>query len=205
MKTSKLFGLLLVGVMALAALIGAGNASATNLYRYTTPAANDRVAVGTELVVTLESETSLLWKDTGGLAHDTCTGSEWKGKLERDTASGVHASGKTTSLSFSGCSHTTTVLAPGEFEIRSIAGTTNGTLISKGTRVTTKSTVFGISCVGNTGAGTTLGTITGAKSSTAYATIDINGVVTKENGCGDSTVTGSYLITSPTGLTVEAS
>ena len=203
MKYPKMATIAAVVIAAVSMLATASISSATNLYKYTTPSANDRLALGTEIVGSLESGTSLLWKDTLGGANDTCTGSEFKGKLERDTSTSGDAAGKLSTLTFTGCSHTTTVLAPGEWEIKAIAGTTNGTLISRGMRVTTKTTIFGISCVAATGAGTTIGTVTGAKSSTAKATVDINGVITKENGCGDSTWTGSYLITSPVGLTIE--
>jgi len=193
-----------IAVIACAALIGAAPASGTGLWKYTTPNANDTIGIGTEIVASLEAGTSMLWKDTGGLANETCTSSEVKFKIEKDTGSGVNPQGKVFTWTVGGCSHTVDVLAPGTIEIKNIAGTTNGTVISKETRVTTKSTVFGISCVLATGVGTTLGTITGAKSSTAHATLDFNAVINKENGCGDATVTGSFIITAPTGLMVEA-
>ena len=202
MKYLKMLGLAAVAAMALTALLGAGSASAQTLYKYTTPSANDTIAVGTVLTSTLESGTSALLKDTLGGVNDTCTGSEVKGAVGTNTT--TDAGGAITSLTFTGCSHTTDVLANGELEIKNIAGTTNGTVVSKNARVTIKSTIFGISCTANTGAGTTIGTLTGAKTSTAQATMDINGVITLENGCGDSTWTGSYLVTSPAGLTVDS-
>ncbi len=202
MKYLKMLGLAVVAAMALTAFLGAGSASAQTLYKYTTPSANDAIALETELVSSLETGTSALLKDTLGGANDTCTSSEVKGKISTNTT--TDAGGNISSLTFGGCSHTTTVLANGSLEIKNIAGTTNGTVVSKGARVTVKSTIFGVSCVANTGAGTTIGTLTGAKSSTANATMDINGVITLENGCGDSTWTGSYLVTSPAGLTVDS-
>ena len=202
MKYLKILGLAAVAAMALTAFLGAGSASAQTLYKYTTPTANDAIANGTELVSSLKAGTSALLKDTGGLANDTCTGSEVKGAISTNTT--TDAGGAISSLTFTGCSHTTHVLANGELEVKNIAGTTNGTVISKGARVTIRSTVFGISCVANTGAGTTIGTLTGAKSSTAKAQMDINGVITLENGCGDSTWTGSYEVTNPLGLTVDS-
>jgi hypothetical protein len=207
MRFLKVLGLGAVAAMILTAFLGAGTASATNLYKYTTPSANDKLAIGTEIVLSLESGTSLLFKDTSGLPNDTCTKSEIKAIVERDTGSvpAAHAQGKVTSLALSGCSHTSTTLANGELEIKNIGGTTNGTVISKGARITFQSTVFGISCVANTGAGTVIGTVTGAKSPTASAKMDINGVIALEGICGDSTWTGSYSVTSPTGLTIEAS
>lgn len=204
MKYLKMLGLAAVAAMALTALFGAGSASATTLYKYTTPSANDALGVGTTIVATLEPGNSALLKDTLGGANDTCTSSEVHGTIETVTPAGNPA-GNISALTFGGCSHTTTVLAKGSLEIKNIAGTTNGTVISKNARVTVKSTIFGISCVAKTGEGTSIGTLTGAKSSTDHATMDINGLITLENGCGDSTWTGAYTVTTPTGLTVEAS
>ena len=204
MKYLKILGLAAVAAMALTAFMGAGTASATGLWKYTTPSANDTLGVGTTITASLEPGDSAILRDTGGLANDTCTSSHVHGTIEKDTTSGVHPSGALTELTFGGCSHTTTVLAKGELEITNIAGTTDGTVTSRGARVTVKSTVFGISCIANTGAGTIIGSLTGAKSATGHATMDINGVITLENGCGDSTWTGKYTVTSPTGLTVEA-
>jgi len=192
-----------MAMSALLAMAGTGSAAATELYKATAEG-NDTLAKGTEIAATLKSGSSLLLQDTLGGVNDTCTGSEVKGSIESPGGTTTHPSGKVSSLTFSGCSHTTTVLANGSLEVKNIAGTTNGTVISKETRITVKSTVFGVSCVVNTGSGTTLGTLTGAKTGES-ATFDVNGVVTIENGCGDSTLTGTYLVTNPTGLVMEAS
>jgi len=202
MKYLKIIGLAAVAAMALTAFVGAGTASAQTLYTYTTPSANTAIEVGTELVSSLEKETSALLKDTLGGVNDTCTGSEVKGKIATNVTG--DAGGAVSSLAFTGCSHTTDVLANGELEIKNIAGTTNGTVVSRGARVTIKSTIFGVSCVANTGEGTTIGTLTGAKAHTAKATMDISAVITLDNSCGDSTWTGKYEVTSPVGLTVDS-
>ncbi len=204
MKQLKTLALAAVAALALVAL-GAGTSSATELYKYTTPSPNDTLGAGTELVLSIESGTSMLLKDTLGGSNDTCSSSEIKTTIESAGGISAHPSGKVGHLTLGGCSHTSDTLATGELEIRQIAGTTNGTLISKGARVTFKSTIFGVSCILNTGAGTTIGTLTGAKGTTTAATADINGVVTLENGCGDSIWTGSYSVTGTPGLTVEAS
>ena len=207
MKALKILALGATAALVAITVLGAGTASATNLYRYTTPSANDRIALGTEIVMSLQPETSILMKDTAGLPNDTCTGSEMRLKLEKDTSSipAANAQGPMSVFSLSGCSHASATLSAGTLELKSVPGTTNATAISRGARITLKSTIFGISCFLNTGAGTTLGTITGAKSLTGLAVFDVNGVVSLENGCGDSTVTGTYQVTTPTGLTVEAS
>jgi hypothetical protein len=203
MKYLKMLGLAAIAAMALTAIIGAGTASATELYTYTSSGPAETVAVNTEIVSSLKSGTSALLKDTGGSTNDTCTGSEVKGKIENTggkTSEGKHPSGKISALTFTGCTHTTDVLAKGSLEIKNIAGTTNGTVISKEAQVTVQSTVFGISCTANTGTGTTIGTLTGVKSSTEHATMDINGVINMGAFCGDSTWTGTYIVTSPTGI-----
>jgi hypothetical protein len=195
-------------IMSLAACFAASTASATNLYAYTFPIpSTHKIPIGSTIFFGLESGTSSLFKDTSGGANDTCTSSSIDFDLTKDTTSPtpVAARGDLTILIFGGCSHTTTVLANGELEVRHIAGTTNGTLVSIGARVTIKSTVFGISCVAATGTGTTIGTLTGASSPSTHAQADINGVLTLENGCGDSTWTGSYKVETPTGLVTEAS
>lgn len=203
MKHVKHLGLVAMAALALSACLGAGTASATELYKATGGGTNDTQTAGTELVATLKSGTSLKLEDTLGGANDTCTGSELKGKVESTGGESSNPSGKVETLSFSGCSHTTDVLAKGSLEVKNIAGSTNGTVISKEARITVKSTIFGVSCIANTGTGTTLGTLTGAGAGES-ATFDVNGVVTLENGCGDSKLTGTYLVTSPTGLMVEA-
>jgi len=207
MKSLKILALGVAAALAGAAFVGAGTASATNLYRYTTPSANDRIALATEIALKIDEGTSMLMRDTGGLANDTCTSSEMKLKVEKDTGSipPANAQGPLALFTLGGCSHTSTTLAAGSLEMKNIAGTTNGTVISRGARITIKSTVFGVSCVINTGAGTTLGTLTGAKSSTEQALFDINAVLTLENGCGDETWTGRYRVITPGGFTVEAS
>ncbi len=203
MRHLKKIGLAAMMATALMVVVGASAASGAELYKATAEAANDTQGAGTEITATLKSGTSLLLKDTLGGANDTCTSSEVKGKVESAGSSTTNPSGKVSTLSFGGCSHTTDVLANGSLEITNIAGTTNGTVISKGARVTVKSTIFGISCVVHTDEGTTLGTLTGAKAGES-ATLDVNSVVNLENGCGDSYFTGTYLVTSPTGLVVDA-
>jgi len=201
MRHLKIIGLLAVAATAIMAFVGVGSAAAEVLWTRNSGGTLTTVATGTALKSSLESGTSALLKDTAGGVNDTCTGSTVEGKVE--TNSGGSAGGKVSSLTFTGCSHTTDVLAPGSLSIKRIAGTTNGTVTSSGARVTIKSTIFGISCVANTGAGTTIGTLTGAATNTASATMDINAVITLENGCGDSTWTGSYLVTSPLGLVAD--
>jgi peroxiredoxin family protein len=174
----------------------------TELYKNTGSGTLDTLGTGTEITATLQPGTSLLLKDSAGTSTDTCTGSEIKGKIESAGGEASHPSGKVSTLSFSSCGHTTKVLANGELEVKSIAGTTNGTVYSKGAEVTVVSTAFGVSAVCKAGTGTALGILTGAGAG-EQAVIHINGKIP----CGIlgvSTLTGAYVGTNPTGLVVEA-
>lgn len=192
MKYLKMLGLAAVAAMALTALVGAGTASATALYSGAT-----KQGVNAELKSKLTTGNSALLKDTGGSTNDTCTGSEVAGKITNAGGAGVAVVGKIESLTFTGCSHKTVVIAKGELELKWTSGL-NGTVVSKGAEVTVESTVFGISCTAKTGTGTTIGTFTGVTS--GDATMDINGVIPMGALCGDSTWTGNYTVSAPTPL-----
>ena len=209
MKHLKTIGLALMAAMALMAFTGAGTASATELYKLTAPSPNDTLGVGTEIQWSLKPATSVSWKHTyekelaGNLV--TCTSSSTKFKLEKaGGGEGVHPAGKITSLSIFPCTHTLHVLKAGQLEIQHIPGTTNGTVISKEAETTIHSTVFGMSFILKTGAGTKTGTLTGATSSAGQATFHADANL--PNGVfGTVDLTGTYTVTSPTGLVVEAS
>lgn len=207
MRHRRIIQLGVIAALTATALLTAGNASATRLYEYTTSDANDPLPIATNIDFTLASGTSALLKDTLGGASDTCTSSELLGLLESTGGGeGLHPRGEFSVVKFGGCSHTTSVIINrGTFEIKNIAGTTNGTFIISLLKVTVKSTIFGISCIADAGTGTTMGTVTGAKSSAGLAALDMNGLITLENGCGDATWTGNYQVTKPTGMTVENS
>jgi hypothetical protein len=198
MKYLKMLGLAAVAAMALMAVVGASAASATTL-EVGGVAKNSAV----EIVATLEPGTSALLKDSAGTTTDTCTTSEVKGKTSVFTGAAV--SGPISALTFTNCTHTTVVITKGSLSVTSIAGTTNGTVSSIGAEVTVQSTAFGASAICKTGAGTDIGTLTGATSGllagNPHATMDINGKI----NCGilgTATWTGAYTVTSPTDLGV---
>jgi hypothetical protein len=170
------------------------------LYKNTAPNPNDTLGAGTELAMSLESGTSLLLKDSAGTTTETCTGSEVKGKTE---VGGTTVTAPVSTLTYTGCSHTTKVLKPGKLHIAWSSGT-DGTVSWSESEVTVISTAFGASAICKSGAGTTLGSLTGAKSKTDQATLDVNAKIS----CGilgTATLTGTYKVTSPTGLVVEGS
>ncbi|HEU4706879.1 MAG TPA: hypothetical protein VFS64_06820 [Solirubrobacterales bacterium] len=208
MKHLKMLGLAALAVMGLMAFLGAGTASATELQINTTPSANSTCGSaphdeGCTIEATLEAGTSATLSDTFRISVDTCTASTVEGRIEDASAAG-NPTGRISTLTFGGCSDTTTVVRNGSLEIEHIAGTTNGTVTSKEAEVEVFSTALGATCRAVTGTGTSLGTLTGAGHGLTNATMDINATITME-GCGISSGkwVGRYEVTSPTGLTVE--
>jgi hypothetical protein len=103
-------------------------------------------------------------------------------------------------LTFEECTHTTKVDANGSLSIAWTSGT-NGNVTSSSAEVTVQSTFFGATALCKTGTGTKIGTATGVKEGSA--TIDINAAV----NCGilgTASWTGTYSVTSPSGLGVES-
>jgi hypothetical protein len=193
MKHLKIFGLAAVAAAALMAFVGAGTASATTL-EVGGVAKNSSV----EINASLAAGTSALLKDSAGTTTDTCTESTVKGKTE-GTFTGEKVGGKVGTLTFGKCSHTTTVIKPGGIHIVWIVGTTNGTVYSTEAEVTVLSTAFGASAICKTGSGTHLGTLTGVFSGSPI--LHLNSKIS----CGilgTATWTGTYTVTSPSGLGV---
>jgi len=189
MKYLKMLGLAAVAAMALMAVV-AGSASATTLEV-------GGVAKNSSLAVegSLKTGTSALLKDEFGTTTDTCTVSGVKGKTE-GTFTAATVGGKLLSkaeggLTFSSCTHTTTVIAPGSLFVTWTSGT-NGTVKSSGAEVTVQSTFFGASAVCKTGEGTNVGTLKGVSSGSA--TIEISAKI----NCGilgTASWTGTYVTT----------
>jgi hypothetical protein len=196
MKYLKMLGLAAVAAMALTAF-AAGTASATTL-EVGGVAQNKSVSI----VATIKAGTSAILKDTNNATVDTCTESTVSGKTVSPFTSGNPGTigGPVEALTFHGCSHTTDVIKPGSLTIEWTSGT-NGSVTSVGAEVTVQSTIFGASCIAKTGIGTKIGTLTGVAS--GHATMDINGVIPM-GLCGDAVWTGTYTVTSPTGLGVVA-
>jgi hypothetical protein len=194
MKYLKMIGLAAIAAAALMAFVGAGTASATTLAVGGTAQTNS-----VSITATLASGTSALLKDEFGTTTDTCTTSEVKGATE-GTFTGTSVGGKISTLTFSNCSHTTTVIATGSLKVEAPSGG-NGTVSSSGAEVTVQSTFFGASAICKTGAGTKIGTLTGTTDTTKHAVMDINASI----NCGilgAASWTGTYTVTSPTGLSV---
>src|SRR5215204_2945990 len=97
MKHLKPLGLAALTLTALLAFIGAGAASATELYKYTTPSANDTLGVGTEILLTLNAGSSLRIEETKwfpGETRQTCTTAELRVKIENVGGESSNPGGK---------------------------------------------------------------------------------------------------------------
>ncbi len=203
MKYLKMLGLAAIAVMGLMAVLGASTASATELDKVTADGTKDALKVGDTIHITSTTGTSLTYTDTSSNPIDTCKEGTWHGTV-------TNAGGPTstvvigvTSLTWGGCTQTTTTITNGELEVHTIANTDNGTVTGKGTTWTTN--VFGVSCRYGTGSGTDLGEMTGVTKSTEHAIIHLNAIINEQEPkqflCPDTGKwVGTYTITTPTGL-----
>ncbi|HXQ89214.1 MAG TPA: hypothetical protein VN733_06195 [Solirubrobacterales bacterium] len=209
MRRVKTFALTAVAAMTLVA-VGAGTASATELYAIT-PGANphETLPAGTVLTATLEPETTFSTTDTAGNPIETCTTGVIEGKISNAGSSTMTVTIPVSNVSIDGpdCNVTVDQTKNGTLEIHHIAGTTNGTLTGSGFHFSVH--VFGTTCV--YGLGETkrdLGELTG--STTGTGTLDINAVVPENTTpkflCPDTTRwIAKYWVTNPDRLFVEAS
>jgi len=201
MRLVKFIPVVLVVAGALVWL-GAGSASATVLCETTTTPCNSPYLSGTVLDASVTSGTTAILETTGGTVLDTCAGGTVKGTTANDGGAGEAVWGSVSSLTFSSCTRATATLKTGEFEIQQIAGTDNGTLISRNAEVTINS-IFGTCVYGTASGGTDLGTLKGG----ASPTIEVNAVVPKlggESACpSHMRLTASYTLAEPKPLYVE--
>ena len=162
MKHTKLMSLAVLAAMALMALAGTASAQLT-------APAGTVVKTGTTISSTLKAKTSVVLSDTSGFIQNTCTASTVSGKTTNE--SGTIVVGNIETLDFESCTRPTKTLATGTLHIA-----TAGTVMGSGSKVQTE-TPNGAQCVYGTGAGTHLGTLTNATSSTGHATLLINAVL----------------------------
>lgn len=200
MNHLKKIGLLAMASMALW-LVAASAASATELYRLTTPNPADTLGVGTSINGSLKAGTSFLRKETTGVITDTCTGWGLEGTIISAGSETTHPVVKLSSMNISGCVNAMRFLVPGELEIKSIAGTANGEVYLKNAEVTWIDTGSLVDCIAKIEGPTYLGRLTGA---TGFAALDVNWMLPSVGFCGDRKVEGTLSITSPTNLIVQA-
>ena len=198
MKLVKMFGLAVIAAAALMAFVGAGTASATTLTcnGATCPA-------GT--LITAEAESKVVLHPPFGSIE--CSKSHVEGKTNNAGSAAETVNGSISTLSFSECNATVTVLTKGALEIHAISGTSDGTVTSNGTEVTVE--YLGFHCIFKT-SNTDIGRLTGSNTTkTEHATFDISATIPRTGGrsgafCGSTAQwTGAYKITTPTKLNVH--
>jgi len=192
MKQLKMLGLAAVAAAALTAL-AAPFASATTL-EVGGVSQNGSVAIS----ASLKSGTMVILRDTFGITTNRCNKSTVEG-ASGNPFSGATVTGPLSTLTFGECSfEPVEVHKGGTLHFSHITGTTNGTVTSSGTEVTTNSAFGTLNCI--TGGGTHLGTLTGVAS--GHATIDINAQLS----CSgiSSKLAATYTVTGPTGFGVSA-
>jgi hypothetical protein len=183
----------LIAVGAFSAALG-GTASATE---FTSP--EDTVYTG-----------SIVAKSEGHVILDNpIANAECESSLEAEVEShgeGVTAKAGLESLSFTGCTNSwhVTVVSAGSLEFHATESG-DGSVISSG--ATIEATRLGVTCRYATES-TAFGTLTGSYTTETTATLDVEAKVPFHSGsflCGESTTwTGSYTISSPEFLTVDA-
>jgi hypothetical protein len=140
----------------------------------------------------------------------SCTNSTVEGKVEQHGAS-VTTAGKISSLTFTGCNYPVKVLKVGSLEAHTTAikGTdADGTVTSNGAEITIETSIANcLFTTANTDIGT--GSLTSTTTTGGNATLDIKSAAIPRTGhsffCGSSaTWTGSYRVTTPTTLYVDA-
>jgi hypothetical protein len=172
---------------ALVATIGAGTASAAELY-----STGVTVNAGIVLKGSLESGTTATLSTTDGKTLvDTCTGGSVEGKI--NTYTGGDVTGSIEGSTWQECTFTTDTLTNGSLSINA-----SGTVSGSGSVVTVNT---GVTCRYGTGGGTTLGTLNTGK-------FAINAVINEQEPkaflCPDTTKwVANYTITNPHDLTVK--
>ncbi len=207
MKYLKMLGLAAIAAMGLMAFVGASTASATTLF--TDEAKKVPYGVGTTIHATLVPGTSAALK-SGSTTIATCTESTVHGVVTVATGSVVSGhlstektkgSEEPTGLHWGGCSQTTHTISTGTLDIEYTSGT-SGKVTGTGNSVTLG--IFGTSCTYGTGAGVTLGTITGGTA----PVLKINANIPRTAGGFLCPSTGTweaeYVVTSPHALYVGA-
>lgn len=138
----------------------------------TTPCTN---AYGKNTTIDADASGSVKF-ESGGSAVATCTGSTLKAKTENAGTNREPVKAPVETLSWSGCSQTTSTVKAGSLEIKPIEGTENATVIGKNTEITLG--ILGTSCTYGFGEESDLGTLTGKES----PVIDISTEIPKTAG-----------------------
>jgi hypothetical protein len=179
------------------AFVAAAPASATEMTN-----GSGMVTTGSTIAASAEGTTTL----HPPIGDIECSGSEVEGTTSNTGGASETVGVKNSKLTFTGCNAEVVVLEKGtlEFHTKTANADGNGTLTSSGAKVTV--TFVGFHCIFTTSS-TDIGTATGSVNTGSNATLDIEATIPRTGGrsgafCGSTAQwTGSYLFTSPEGLT----
>jgi hypothetical protein len=190
----KTLGPIAAAAMALMAFLGAGSASATVLCKeaVTTGCTNDYPA-GTALEGTLRGGTMSF--EVGSTVLVTCTGSTILGGTENTGGAGVAVGVNVSSLTWSGCTKTTTTLRIGTLALSHIAGTDNASVTAREFEITI-STIFGSCIYGYGTEAKILGVFDGGASAIFQAVAEVPKISGNCPG-SSATWTAAYNVTNP--------
>jgi hypothetical protein len=211
MKHLKALNVAAVLAGALMAFIGASSASATVLCSTTADPCpvGQTVPASTGIDFSLSSGTSANLQATaedGGGTLDTCKSSTVKGKLTNAGSSTANATGEITELTWGACTFATTTVLKGGFEVKKIAGTSNGTVIADGETRVTMNTVFFGHCTFALVSGQSVGDITEGKPAVFHANAVLHTVSGSQSVCLTTSVwSATYTMTEPTNTTISVS
>lgn len=200
MKYLKALGLAAIAAGALMAFVGAGTASATELWCTEPPGTETMCPAQTHIHAEAES-TVTLHPPIGDIS---CTSSTVTGHTTNTGSPTETVDGPIETLTFGGCNATVTVLEKGELIIHTTKeneDNRDGTLTSTGAKVTVE--FSGFHCIFKTSA-TDIGWLTGSTNTPSHTpTLDISATIPRTEGrsgafCGTSAQwTGNYSVTAP--------
>lgn len=216
MKHVKMLGLAAVAAMALMAFVGAGSASAaggTLCSAAENPcSAANRWAVPTVLDFSVPAKGSVTLENTAGtVTLNTCTESTVKGDIEFNGDANDQATGKNTSITWGGCTHTSTTIVLGKLRVEATTGGNGEVYADEEIRVTISGLFPGENCVYGVAKGATIGTITegiGTGSifhANAIAEKTEPGTDICFTGPSSARWTGTYVLTEPSNTTLYVS
>lgn len=203
MKYFKLLGLAAVTAAALMASVGTGTASAATLTCTNPP--GTKVVCPKPLNIEMRRELNryILHLAAGKIE---CEEYSEKASITETGSSTTTASGSITSMAFSGCNATVTVLSTGSMEIHYAEGV-NGSVTTTGTETTTE--FAGLHCIFTTN-NTNIGKLTGSSTTKGNPTFDTTGSKLPRTGgrsgafCGSTAeVTETDAILTPDWLDVD--
>jgi hypothetical protein len=205
MNQLKILGLAAIAALALTAFVGAGTASASRLCQTTVQTCPDAWDYPTGTAMSASLTSAAVEVKVNGMVEDRCTTSAFAASTNNTGSSTETVEPAIGTLTLTNCTATTKVLAKGSLEIHG-NDSGGGTVTGKGNRVTVVAFGF-ISCILNTGVGTSLGSIDEPANNTSDAVATINATIPLEGAGCPMTVQmiATYTFTNPTPFYISTS